>query len=100
MHGYDHLLCSLTAAPPVVREETTLRPTRSRAETSARSIFQRHGDLREFHRTASLHNALLETFSLDRYNAMKQRLDSEVHDCDAVAMRAWENEINRRLYGR
>ncbi len=44
--------------------------------------------------------AVIELFSLARFESLKTRLDDEVYSQDRVAIRAWEIEINRKLYGR
>lgn len=43
--------------------------------------------------------AIQELFSLSRFDDLKHRLDKEVYDVDRVMIKAWESEINRRLYG-
>lgn len=45
-------------------------------------------------------SAIKGLFSLSRFQDLKRRLDSEIYSADRVAIKAWEAEINRRLYGR
>jgi len=44
--------------------------------------------------------ALTEFFSLKQFDTLKRRLDDEVYSRDRVAIREWQAEINRKLYGR
>jgi hypothetical protein len=44
--------------------------------------------------------ALIAFFSPGQFNALKQRLEEEVYSAEGIAIREWQAETNRRLYGR
>lgn len=44
--------------------------------------------------------ALIAFFAPGEFSALKQRLENEVYVDERIAIREWQAEINRRLYGR
>ena len=45
-------------------------------------------------------NALRQLFSASQFLDLKERLTDQIYNRDAVTLRAWEKELNRRIYGR